>query len=140
MGSGAEWAPAWVSWRYGSGYIEWAPLSPAIAWDRGRLNLGGFEIDKWIPPFWHCFVEESAFFTEPVRDHIVLSGRSEILLKLTTNIINYRAIECQVINRGVDIDRIEKDTGQAISRYKIVDVESRQAECQARVKEDEIAF
>jgi hypothetical protein len=25
---GYEWAPAWVSWRYGGGYISWAPLGP----------------------------------------------------------------------------------------------------------------
>ena len=23
-----EWAPAWVDWRYGSGYVGWAPLPP----------------------------------------------------------------------------------------------------------------
>ncbi|HEY5914086.1 MAG TPA: DUF6600 domain-containing protein [Verrucomicrobiae bacterium] len=26
---GVEWAPAWVSWRVGGGYIGWAPLPPA---------------------------------------------------------------------------------------------------------------
>ena len=25
---GIEWAPAWVSWRTGPGYIGWAPLGP----------------------------------------------------------------------------------------------------------------
>src|SRR5690349_17308645 len=25
---GIEWAPAWVSWRMGGGYIGWAPLAP----------------------------------------------------------------------------------------------------------------
>ena len=25
---GYEWAPAWVSWRYGGGYAGWAPLAP----------------------------------------------------------------------------------------------------------------
>ncbi len=28
---GYEWAPAWVSWRYGGGYCGWAPLSPGIS-------------------------------------------------------------------------------------------------------------
>jgi hypothetical protein len=26
---GYQWAPAWVSWRYGGGYAGWAPLPPA---------------------------------------------------------------------------------------------------------------
>jgi hypothetical protein len=25
---GYQWAPAWVSWRYGGGYVSWAPLGP----------------------------------------------------------------------------------------------------------------
>src|SRR5687767_9319945 len=25
---GYEWGPAWVSWRYGGGYVAWAPLGP----------------------------------------------------------------------------------------------------------------
>ncbi len=25
---GDEWAPAWVDWRYGGGYVGWAPLPP----------------------------------------------------------------------------------------------------------------
>src|SRR6266540_5400728 len=25
---GIEWAPAWVSWRVGGGYVGWAPLPP----------------------------------------------------------------------------------------------------------------
>jgi hypothetical protein len=28
---GTEWAPAWVTWRYGTDYIAWAPLGPADA-------------------------------------------------------------------------------------------------------------
>lgn len=26
---GSEWAPAWVDWQYGGGYVGWAPLPPA---------------------------------------------------------------------------------------------------------------
>ena len=25
---GVEWAPAWVSWRVGGGYVGWAPMAP----------------------------------------------------------------------------------------------------------------
>ncbi|NCX95612.1 MAG: hypothetical protein EBX41_04230 [Chitinophagia bacterium] len=28
---GLEWAPAWVSWRWGGGYCGWAPLPPGVA-------------------------------------------------------------------------------------------------------------
>jgi hypothetical protein len=32
---GYQWAPAWVSWRYGDGYCGWAPLPP-------EANYGGY--------------------------------------------------------------------------------------------------
>ena len=28
---GYEWAPAWVSWRYGGGYAGWAPMAPGYS-------------------------------------------------------------------------------------------------------------
>jgi hypothetical protein len=46
---GTEWAPAWVDWRMGGGYVGWAPLGP------GATAAGTF---GW------SFVEER-FFLEP---------------------------------------------------------------------------
>jgi len=138
---GGEWASAWVSWRYGDGYIGWAPIPPVIGWSDGAgLIPSGLAIDEWIPPFWYCFVEEEFFFKEQVKDYITLSARNDTLVKLTKNVTSYAASDHHVINRAIDIDRIEKDTGQAINRYRIVDVESRRAECRARVKDGEMAF
>ncbi|MEN9798248.1 MAG: hypothetical protein RL653_1944 [Pseudomonadota bacterium] len=44
---GNAWAPAWVEWRYGGGYVGWAPLGPP-GWSMG---YGG--------PGW-CFVSVGA--------------------------------------------------------------------------------
>jgi hypothetical protein len=43
---GTVWAPAWVSWRYGGGYVGWAPLPPA----------GSAIVVETYHPYW-CFVE-----------------------------------------------------------------------------------
>ena len=43
---GTVWAPAWVSWRYGGGYVGWAPLPPA----------GSAIVIETYHPYW-CFVE-----------------------------------------------------------------------------------
>jgi len=47
---GTVWAPAWVDWRFGGGYIGWAPLPPV-----------GFAVvvQPWRP-YW-CFVPSNAF-------------------------------------------------------------------------------
>lgn len=50
---GRVWAPAWVSWRVGGGYIGWSPLSPWGYWDsyrncyrdRDRYHRGGYHDD-----------------------------------------------------------------------------------------------
>ena len=43
---GNAWAPAWVSWRYGGGYVGWAPLPP----------VGSAIVIETHHPYW-CFVE-----------------------------------------------------------------------------------
>ena len=43
---GYEWAPAWVSWRYGGGYCGWAPLSPGV----------GIGVSYGCPDSWWVFV------------------------------------------------------------------------------------
>lgn len=39
---GYEWAPAWVSWRYGGGYAGWAPLAPGIS-----VGMSFYAPDSW---------------------------------------------------------------------------------------------
>jgi hypothetical protein len=38
---GDEWAPAWVSWRYGNDFVGWAPLPPEARFD------GATGIQQW---------------------------------------------------------------------------------------------
>jgi hypothetical protein len=38
---GDQWAPAWVSWRYGNNYVGWAPLPPEAQFD------GATGIQQW---------------------------------------------------------------------------------------------
>jgi hypothetical protein len=47
---GTVWAPAWVDWRIGGGYIGWAPLPP-IGWS--------VVVQPWRP-YW-CFVPAANF-------------------------------------------------------------------------------
>ena len=46
---GRKWAPAWVSWRSGSGHYGWAPLGPGM---NVNINMGR------IPNFWWVFVPQ----------------------------------------------------------------------------------
>ena len=50
---GRIWAPAWVSWRYGGGWVAWAPMGP-------RGYYWGVRSPAWVA------VHEQQF-TQPVR-------------------------------------------------------------------------
>src|SRR5438034_167559 len=59
---GAVWAPAWVSWRYGAGYVSWCPLGPAgIAF--------GYRHPAWVA------VSET-HFTRPIAAVAIPSQRT----------------------------------------------------------------
>ena len=65
---GIEWAPAWVTWRVGGGYIGWAPLGP-----HGTRVAG--------PSF--VFVE-ATHFNQPLRPSAVIVNNTTIINKTTT--------------------------------------------------------
>jgi len=52
---GTVWAPAWVDWRFGGGYIGWAPLPPV-----GYAVV----VQPWRP-YW-CFVPSNVFIYRDV--------------------------------------------------------------------------
>src|ERR1043166_2631482 len=65
-----QWAPAWVSWHSGGGYIGWAPLYPS-----------GVRV---ITPRAYVFVEERRFM-EPVRCSTVVVNNTTIINKTVIN-------------------------------------------------------
>ena len=58
---GRQWGPAWVSWRYGGGYVSWAPMGP-------RGVVFGFGHPAWVA------VGET-HFTQPIA-RVAVSGRA----------------------------------------------------------------
>jgi hypothetical protein len=68
---GDEWAPGWVSWRYGADFVGWAPLPPQAAFD---ATTG---IQQWadqaygLGPDDYTFIPASAFGDENVADNEV---------------------------------------------------------------------
>lgn len=90
---GVEWAPAWVSWRVGGGYIGWAPLAPAGFHFRARI---GFPT-----PF--VFVETHRF-----SDHV----RPSTVIVNNTTIINHTKV--------IENTRHETRTFEGGRRQKVV--------------------
>jgi hypothetical protein len=96
-----QWAPAWVSWREGGGYVGWSPLRPS-AWLWGRS----------VAPKGYVFVEERRFL-EPVSTKTV--------------IVNNAATDKTVINKkGPDTAVIEKASGRKLSVVPVRELRSKE--------------
>jgi hypothetical protein len=68
---GIEWAPAWVSWRFGGGYCGWAPLPP---------------LGVVVAPSLFVFVEAHRFH-EPIRPGTVIVNNTTITTRRRPSII-----------------------------------------------------
>lgn len=101
---GIEWAPAWVSWRVGGGFIGWAPLPPPHV--------------RLAPTF--VFVETRRF-RERVRPSTVVVNNNTVIQK-TKVVSNVRReqrtiagrAQKVVINEGPGVEQIQKATGQKL--------------------------
>jgi hypothetical protein len=122
---GYTWAPAWVAWRHGPGWVGWAPLPPRVGW-RGRAGLDRFS-DSAINPSSYSFVDERRMTERHLDRYIEREARNAALLKSTRNATNYADVDNRIVNRGIDVERIEKESGRKISRQRIVDADRREA-------------
>jgi len=113
---GTVWAPAWVAWRHGGGYLGWAPLGPAIGFTfAAGLDFGGFV----IAPGFYTFVGERDILAPRVSTVIVSTTRNVTIVNNTTNITNYGVVNGRIVNSGVSADRIAQVTGRPVPRVAV---------------------
>jgi hypothetical protein len=107
---GYEWAPAWVSWRYGGGYSGWAPLGPGVA--VGYSNC---------PESWWVFVQPQYMYRDDCYHHWRGPSYNGTYMRQTTVINNYYAdnrthVRYNYGPRGEDIQRY---THQPVQVYHV---------------------
>ena len=114
---GTVWAPAWVAWRNGGGYVGWAALPPAVGFSFGvGVVLGGVDLNVAIAPAYYSFVGEGAILEPRLSTVIVASERNVTIIRNTTNITNYTVVNNRVVNNGVSVQRIQQVTGRPVPR------------------------
>jgi hypothetical protein len=118
---GDVWAPAWVAWRFGDGYIGWAPLPPEIGWQTDfGLAFANADLDDVIAPHFWCFVDERHFAAPSVRTYLAPAARNVTFVRITRNITHYSVVHNRVIDRGVNLRQVERATGRSLPRLRIV--------------------
>lgn len=129
---GYEWAPAWVVFHQGGGYVGWAPLPPNVS-----LSLaigGGYRFD----PRAYCFVEERHFVDRRMPRYLVAPERNVALVRSTVNVTHFARAGDRYVNRSLSTARIERSARQRIERRPIVDL-SDHRRAGLRVESDRVA-
>ncbi len=98
-----QWAPAWVSWREGAGYVGWAPLPPSARFAAsGVVEIHGTA----IAPREFVFVQEGRIL-DPIRPHTVIINNTTIINQ-TVNITSVRMVNRTVFNEGPRAEEVER--------------------------------
>lgn len=127
---GTLWGPAWVVWRHrsgpgGSGWVGWAPMPPQMEWRAGvGLHAEWGEIDRIVEPFWYSFVEERNFTARDLDRRLELPARNGTLLREAENVTHYAWAENRVVNRSINIERVEQAIGRPVPRGRVADSNS----------------
>lgn len=120
---GRVWAPAWVAWRHGPGWLGWAPLPPGVEWRLGvGLWFGDVDLDLAIGANWWVFVAERDFLEpRPLRRAVPVARNPEIL-RQTRDVTRYEELGERVAVRSVPVEEIEGRTRRAVPRYEVEDL------------------
>ncbi len=103
---GYEWAPSWVSWRFGGGYSGWAPLGPG---------------DGNCPNSWWVFVAPQYMYSDDCFHHWRGPNYNGDYIRQTTVVNNYYADNHTHVryNYGPRADAIQGVTHQPVKVYHV---------------------
>lgn len=116
---GSLWAPAWVVWQSGGGYIGWAPLPPSAGFDRQRgIGSGLFG----LRPDAFTFVAERSFLAPQLAALLEPRSKSSAIFELTEDVTRYDWDGTGVVGQGVAVGPLEASLGRTIPLCAIVEV------------------
>lgn len=116
---GREWAPAWVSWRYGDDCVGWAPLPPGA----GRTAVGhDCDVQYGLGPSSYTFINAGNFGrTSYVNVSLSVTSITR-LFQQTLNVTrivpsNHGSVFTQ--RGGPDLDWVQKRCGAPVVRAPV---------------------
>lgn len=117
---GRVWAPAWVAWRMGDGYIGWAPLPPEAT---GRSIQARDRFIDRIPPSQFCFVEEHRITSEQIHRHLIPHDRTVVIAAHTRDVTRIEIDHHRAFNnRSLDTREVQRSTGVGVTQHDIGEV------------------
>jgi hypothetical protein len=117
---GTVWAPAWVAWRLGGGYVGWAALPPTVGLRAGfGLEVGSIELNVELRPEAYCFVPEREVLAPRVAEVLVPPARNVTIVRNTVNVTRYEVAGNRIVNHGVPVQHVEQVTGRKLRPLRI---------------------
>lgn len=128
--AGYDWAPAWVEWCYGGGYVGWEPMPPDPYW-QGAYYYGSYDCTS--PAYYSraVFVSEIYFGRSGMSSHYEPPSRNAAAASATVNVTSYSRGGAGVSNRSIDVRKLEAATGQPIKVLPVVQTKTPIAGAQA---------
>jgi hypothetical protein len=108
---GTTYAPAWVAWRSGGGYVGWAPLGPTVS--EAEVHVTEYHTRN-IPAVQFTFVEEKKITDRKIIDRAVKVEKNTTIINKTTNITNINIENKVVVNKSLSVEQVEKVTGKKV--------------------------
>jgi Family of unknown function (DUF6600) len=115
---GTVWGPAWVTFRSAPDYIGWAPLPPEADWDDGYGFRHRYAVDD--DRYW-TFVRPRGFLERRFDRYVYHRRDNRRFIQHTTNITNITIINNRVVNRGIDVNHVERETHRRVHRVRVTD-------------------
>ena len=130
---GYTWAPAWVVWRGDAQNVGWFPMPPddqflagvEVYRDDWDWNRGYFGYSDWYGPSvatgllaaW-TFVALDRFADRDYYRYAYDRPQVVNIVNNTTNITNYVTVNNRIVNRSIDVTRVEQASGRRIQRVE----------------------
>ncbi len=116
---GSTWGPAWVSWCWNDDYFGWAPLPPGVGF---RAGFGIGSVPR-IPDRYWSFVDGRHFGDRDMDRWVLPMERNRTILSSARYRGNLSVSGDRIMNRGVDLDRVERLRGDNLPRYNLRDAD-----------------
>ena len=126
---GYVWGPSWVVWRNGAGSVGWFPMPPDDYYGNGPYsgNYASFYgYRDWYGPSFNndsffslwIFVGEDRFSDRNYRNYVRPRNEYNTLIVNTTEVTNYVTVNNYIVNRSVNVERIERASNRRFEAVK----------------------
>jgi len=116
---GADWSPAWVSWRTGGDYIGWAPLPPEVPWYPQRGISTWVDVHTEIGPAYYRFCSVRDFSSPSLTGVLLRPSRNAVIMVRTENVTQITVRNSSVFCGGPRYDWVAARTSGGVPLLRV---------------------